>query len=476
MEVEFSDLNVLVVGDVILDRYFMGGSDRISPEAPIPVVMVDNTQDKLGGAANVANNLKALGANVCLLGMVGHDTYADVLSSLVQAQGIDYDFQAIPKKHTITKARVISRHQQMLRLDFENSFAEVDKATLLEKMNQKLSTVDIVLFSDYLKGTLSDVESWIQLCRAAGKKVIVDPKGFNFLRYKNASVLTPNQKEFEAIVGACGTQDILRHKATKLIKKLSLEALLITQGENGMTLVKATGEPFHQTTKSAEVVDVTGAGDTVVATFALAMAKGYPLERCAYLANIGAGIVVKHLGTAVLSKEELVHRLGLGMSASSVLSVPELKRRLDAERKRNNIIVMTNGCFDILHLGHVDYLNKARALGDCLVVAVNVDETVSALKGDKRPYNKLADRMNMLAALESVSFVVAFSEKTPWEIVTLLKPDVYVKGGDYQLTDLKGSDAVAAYGGKVMTTPLEYPEKSTTGLIQAILKNHKETV
>ena len=470
MDLNFTDQTVLVVGDIILDRYFIGGSDRISPEAPIPVVTIKTTKDKLGGAANVAHNIKALGANVRLLGIVGDDTYATLLGDLLTSSGIDYDFQVEANYHTITKARVLSRNQQMLRLDFENLFTKVDKAPLFQSFKQHVAAADIIIFSDYLKGTLSNIESMIEYCRARGKKVVVDPKGLAFERYLGATVLTPNLKEFEAIMGSCRTTEMLAEKASLLVAKLGLDALLVTQGDKGMTLFTKQGESHHFSTHSPEVVDVTGAGDTVVATLSLAMAKGYSWQDSSYIANEGAGVVVQHLGTAALSISELEVALGRKSLSSHLLSAAEIKDLMILERDRGKQIVMTNGCFDILHAGHVAYLEKAKTLGDRLVVAVNDDDSVKRLKGHGRPYLPLSSRLKILSALSCVDWVVSFSEDTPINILTLLQPDILVKGPDYTPEEVVGHEVVLKHGGRVEIISHDHLDISTTKIINKIKK------
>lgn len=473
----FSELNTLVVGDIMLDRYFIGDSDRISPEAPIPVVRIQDTQDKLGGAANVANNIRSLGGNVMLFGVVGDDAEAAVLRHLLDAHAITHHLHVVDHKHTITKARVLSRQQQMLRLDYEHSFAEDDKTPLFEPFKQAVAHADVVVFSDYLKGTLSDVTRWIQYCRQVNKCVLVDPKGLDFNRYHGADVLTPNLKEFEAIVGHCEHHEMLCDKAKKLIDHLSLKAILITQGAEGMTLVTSTGQHYHQPTQSAEVVDVTGAGDTVVATFALAMASGLHVEDCMKIANRGAGVVVQHVGTAALTLAELNRAMHDALVLSAVTTTEKLAPNLAELRHQGERIVITNGCFDLLHAGHVAYLQAAKALGDRLIVAVNDDASIRRLKGNKRPYVPLASRMMLLAALDCVDWVVSFSEDTPIATLQQLRPDILVKGPDYKPDEIVGKAEVEAQGGRVAIVTHDHLDISTSLIgekIKASVTQHAE--
>jgi len=463
----FAEARVLVVGDVMLDRYWSGPTARISPEAPVPVVRIRDTEARPGGAANVALNLAALGVQVQLIGVVGQDEPARVLREGLAELGVAAQWVEAPQCPTITKLRVLSRHQQMIRLDFEEALQgdTFDRAALIAAYDAALPHCSVVLLSDYGKGTLVDVSTLVAHARAAGKPVLIDPKGQNYEPYRGATLLTPNVPELEAVAGACPDEAALVARGTGLMRKLDLQALLITRSEKGMTLLRNDQLPLHLPTQAREVFDVTGAGDTVIATLAAALAAGESLEQAVPLANLAAGIVVGKLGTATVSQAELEQALRGPNGPSGVVGESGLLDVVAQARARGQRIVMTNGCFDLLHVGHVRYLEAARALGDLLIVAVNDDDSVRRLKGATRPLNGLAERMQMLAALKSVDWVVAFSEDTPARLIEAVLPDLLVKGGDYRPEQIAGYDAVVGNGGQVRV--LSFHEGySTTGLIE----------
>ncbi|MGD8313026.1 MAG: bifunctional D-glycero-beta-D-manno-heptose-7-phosphate kinase/D-glycero-beta-D-manno-heptose 1-phosphate adenylyltransferase HldE, partial [Gammaproteobacteria bacterium] len=384
----FDKARVLVAGDVMLDRYWHGATSRISPEAPVPVVHVGGSEERAGGAANVALNIAALGAQTRLLGVTGDDDPAASLEALLDGVGIDCRFQKIPHTPTVTKLRVISRHQQLIRLDFEDGFEAIDSARLLGEFRQGLERCDVVVLSDYGKGTLVQVEQLIAVARAAGKPVLIDPKAQDFSRYRGATVITPNIAEFEQVAGRCESEQALIAKSAELLEVHDLDALLVTRGEHGMTLLRRGRPELHLPTRAREVFDVTGAGDTVIAVLAAALAAGEDLPAATALANLAAGIVVGKLGTASVSVLELRGAAQQGQDAGlGEMSRAQLKLAVGDARARGERIVMTNGCFDILHAGHVAYLGQARRLGDRLIVAVNDDDSVRRLKGNRRPVN-----------------------------------------------------------------------------------------
>ncbi|MDR5902963.1 bifunctional D-glycero-beta-D-manno-heptose-7-phosphate kinase/D-glycero-beta-D-manno-heptose 1-phosphate adenylyltransferase HldE [Halomonas icarae] len=460
---------LLVVGDVMLDRYWYGGTSRISPEAPVPVVRVEESEDRPGGAANVALNISSLGAHAALSGLVGDDDNADRLMSRLEDAGVRTHFQRSPGVPTITKLRVMSRNQQLIRLDFEEGLGETDTAGLLERVKAALPDNDLVILSDYGKGTLSRVEELIRLVRASGKRVLVDPKGRDFSRYRGASVITPNLAEFEAVVGHCRDDAELAERGEALRAKLELEALLITRSEKGITLIREGHEPLHLPTRAREVYDVTGAGDTVIGVLGLALAAGHGFPEAMTLANLAAGLVVAKPGTATLSIAELYTALhGDKLAEFGVIEEPTLIDAVRAAQARGERVVMTNGCFDILHAGHVAYLEQARRLGDRLVVAVNDDASIARLKGPKRPINPLARRMQVLAGLGAVDWVVSFGEETPQRLIEAVLPDVLVKGGDYRPDQIAGGQAVRDAGGEVRVLGFE-DGVSTTAMISTIL-------
>ena len=433
----FEQARVLVVGDIMLDRYWYGPTQRISPEAPVPVVKINQDEDRPGGAANVALNIASLNGQVTLLGITGEDEAASTLKTHLSAMNIDCQFLQSAVHPTITKLRVLSRNQQLLRLDFEESFADVEKQPLIDKTKALVAQHDLLLLSDYDKGTLSDVQSLIKAANELNVPVLVDPKGNDFARYRGATLITPNLSEFEAVVGHCKTEAEIVSKGQALLKELDLTAMLVTRSEQGMTLLRHDHEEFHLPTQAREVYDVTGAGDTVIATLALAIAAKAEFTQASALANIAAGIVVGKLGTSTVSEAELSAELSSGQeSGFGVLSEEQLKIAVELAQTRGEKIVMTNGCFDILHAGHVSYLNNAKELGTRLIVAVNNDASVTRLKGPGRPVNPVDRRMAVLAGLAAVDWVVPFSEDTPQRLIANILPNTLVKGGDYKVEDL----------------------------------------
>ncbi|CDH05632.1 putative bifunctional ADP-L-glycero-D-manno-heptose synthase: putaive kinase (N-terminal); sugar nucleotide transferase (C-terminal) [Xenorhabdus bovienii str. oregonense] len=465
---DFHRAGVLVVGDVMLDRYWYGPTSRISPEAPVPVVKVDTIEERPGGAANVAMNIASLGAHSHLIGLTGLDDAARALNEKLSSVKVQCNFVAVPTHPTITKLRVLSRNQQLIRLDFEEGFQNVDAQPMLEKIKQSLPHVGALVLSDYAKGALSQIQTMIKLANEAHVPVLIDPKGSDFERYLGATLLTPNMSEFEAVVGHCKDDDELVEKGTKLVQDLELKALLITRSERGMSLLRIGQPPLHLPTQAQEVFDVTGAGDTVIGVLAAALAAGKPLNEACYLANAAAGVVVGKLGTSTVSPVELENAVrGRAETGFGVMSEAQLKNVVAQARQRGERIVMTNGCFDILHAGHVSYLSNARKLGDRLIVAVNSDASTKRLKGETRPVNPLDQRMIVLSALESVDWVVAFEEDTPQRLIAGVLPDTLVKGGDYTPEEIAGSQEVWAAGGEVMVLNFE-DGISTSNIIKAI--------
>lgn len=452
----FERAHVLVVGDVMLDRYWSGPSERISPEAPVPVVRVEDSRDRPGGAANVAVNLRALGVTTRLWGLIGADEPGEQLSRLLAARGIGLELQPDAARRTVVKLRVLSRNQQLLRLDFEANGLNVGPKLPDGLPREPLSAL---VLSDYAKGTLASPAGLIRDAVVRSIPVIVDPKGRDFDRYSGATVLTPNRKELEGIVGPCPNDAVLAERTEALRAALQLQALVVTLSERGMLVVEAGKPPLWLGAMAREVFDVTGAGDTVVAVLGAMLAGGATLVDAAEVANAAAGIVVGKLGTASLTPLELTmalveHRDGAAaagaLEPSKIVDETELMGRLREDRAQGLRVVMTNGCFDLLHPGHVAYLREAKSLGDRLVVAVNDDASVRALKGSNRPINRLGDRLELLAELACVDYIVAFSESTPERLICSLAPDVLVKGGDYNNPDeIAGSLCVRAAGGEV---------------------------
>ncbi|MGG6108283.1 bifunctional D-glycero-beta-D-manno-heptose-7-phosphate kinase/D-glycero-beta-D-manno-heptose 1-phosphate adenylyltransferase HldE [Pantoea allii] len=464
----FGQASVLVVGDVMLDRYWYGPTSRISPEAPVPVVKVETVEERPGGAANVAMNIAALGAGSRLIGLTGEDDAAQVLSKTLKDVRVDCDFVTLKSHPTITKLRVLSRNQQLIRLDFEEGFEQVNAAPMHEKMRQSLSRSGAVVLSDYGKGALDSVQQMITLAREANVPVLIDPKGTDFARYRGATLLTPNLSEFEAVVGKCKTENEIVERGMQLIADCDLSALLVTRSENGMTLLQPGKAPLHLPTLAQEVFDVTGAGDTVIGVLAAVLAAGDSLEEACFLANAAAGVVVGKLGTSTVSIVELENAIRARPERGfGIMTEAELKDAVAMARQRGEKVVMTNGVFDILHAGHVSYLANARKLGDRLIVAVNSDASTKRLKGDSRPVNPQENRMIVLGALEAVDWVVLFEEDTPQRLIASVLPDLLVKGGDYKPEDIAGSKEVWANGGDVRVLNFE-DGISTTNIIKTI--------
>ncbi len=465
----FNTGSILVSGDLMLDRYWLGGMSRISPEAPVPVVNIGDTEQRAGGAGNVALNVAALLGGVKLLGLVGKDEPATALESILTGAGVACHFIAPSKCRTITKLRVMSRNQQLIRLDFEDGFLPVHSEELLPEYQRQIDSCNVIVLADYGKGSLQHIPSMIDAAISAGKTILIDPKSNDFSIYRNASLITPNQAEFEAVVGSCTTESEFLVKGEQLREDFNLGALLVTRSEKGMVLFQRGEAPFIQETRAREVFDVTGAGDTVIGTLAAALAAGSSLIEATQIANLAAGIVVRKMGTATttvaeIQSEMLKHTpLERGVSDESNLISLIQKAKDSGER-----IVMTNGCFDILHAGHVAYLALAAELGDRLIVAVNSDDSVKRLKGEDRPINTLMQRMVVLSGLESVDWVVGFNEDTPARLIEQLLPDILVKGGDYRVEDIAGGEAVKANGGVVKI--LNFVDSCSTSAVIAAIK------
>ncbi|MES2998553.1 MAG: bifunctional D-glycero-beta-D-manno-heptose-7-phosphate kinase/D-glycero-beta-D-manno-heptose 1-phosphate adenylyltransferase HldE [Pseudomonadota bacterium] len=448
----FNSIRALVVGDVMLDRYWSGVTSRISPEAPVPIVHVQTIEERPGGAGNVALNIAALGAQVDLLSFCGEDQAGDSLEKKLSKAGVTCYLQRMPQLPTVTKLRVLSLHQQLIRLDFEEPNYPIDYTQLTRLFDQRLAHADLVILSDYAKGCLTHAQDLIQSARRAGKPVFVDPKHNDFTHYRGATVLTPNRREFEAVVGPCEDEEAFLQKGVELLKTHDLQALLVTRGEQGMTLMRQNQPGVYLPAFAQQVYDVTGAGDTAIACLALTyIATKKDWVQAAQLANIAASIVVGKLGAATVSPAELRRAIQIRQFSfhRGVLSESELKVVVEDAKAQGEQIVMTSGCFDILHAGHVTFLEQAKRLGDRLIVAVNDDASVARLKGSGRPINNLEKRMMVLAGLSAVDWIVLFSDTTPERLINEILPDIWVKGGDYQLKDLPEAKIVKAYGGQV---------------------------
>lgn len=467
----FDNTRILVAGDIMFDRYWYGDTTRVSPEAPVPVVHVGKSEERPGGAANVALNLAVLGVQTRLVGLTGYDEAAEQLESRLTGAGVECVFNKLRDTTTIAKLRVISRHQQLLRLDFEDGFSVTDAGRLMGDYRDGLEACDAVVLSDYGKGTLLKSRELIASARRSGKPVYVDPKAADFSCYHGASVITPNMEEFERVAGPCDNEAMLVKKGAALLEELDIETMLVTRGEQGMTLLQRGIREQHFPARAREVFDVTGAGDTVIALLAAAHTAGQDLVSAAALANLAAGMVVGKLGTACVSVPELKHHaMHADAPGPGDVTAGQIVQLVENARSRGERIVMTNGCFDILHAGHVACLQEAKRRGDRLIVAVNDDASVQRIKGKGRPVNSLERRMAVLAALECVDWVVPFAEDTPERLICDLHPDLLVKGGDYRPEDIAGYDCVRSSGGDVVV--LDYETGCSTSDIIEFIRQH----
>lgn len=472
---------ILVIGDVMCDIYLWGTVSRISPEAPVPVFESMERRPALGGAANVAANLRALGCEVSLLSVIGADVAGQEIRTLLDKQGIAAAWLVEdPARPTTEKTRLIAHQQQMMRLDREDR-SPLDHAMshrVCEHAQALLPEVDGVICSDYGKGlcTPGVLGPIFEQARAAGRPIIVDPKARDFSLYRGATVVKPNLAEVEQASGMRLEDEAdIEEAAALLCRQSQADALLVTRGKDGMSLFQPPQAPLHIPANARDVFDVTGAGDTVIAAFSMAVLSGLSFAAAALLANAAAGIVVGKVGTAVVSPVELRAALQQQESTESrkVLERDALVRVVQQQRQQGRRMVFTNGCFDLLHVGHMRYLQQARLFGDLLVVALNDDASVLRLKGEQRPLIPQAERASVLAALACVDYVTVFSEDTPLELIRLLRPEVLVKGGDYVPETVVGRDEVESYGGSVEIVP--YVEGvSTTHIIDSVLKRYRQ--
>ena len=471
---DFSALRILVLGDVMLDRFLYGAVERISPEAPVPVVRLGRTLAMPGGAGNVARNISALGGQAVLVGLVGRDSAAAEFRALLAADtGITDATVDSASRPTICKMRVIAGTQQLVRLDDEVSTAAdaAEQAALVAAVEAALPGCAALVLSDYAKGVLTPalIAAAIAVARRAGIPVLADPKSDDFALYRGADCLTPNARELgRAARLPVGTEAEVAAAARLVMAAAGLPALLCTRAEKGMTLVRAAGGVDSVPAEAREVFDVSGAGDTVIAALALAHAAGHPLAEAMRIANAAAGIVVGKLGTATVTADELAHALRAGSGSTpgeDALLDHDAALRLVRDWQAHELRVgFTNGCFDILHAGHVSLLRAARRRCDRLVVALNTDASVARLKGPTRPITPLADRAAVISALAAVDAVVAFADDTPLALISLLLPDVLVKGADYSIDRVVGAEIVQQAGGEVALIDL-LPGRSTTGIV-----------
>ncbi len=464
---------ILVIGDVMVDHYIWGKCERISPEAPVQVVNVKEENNRLGGACNVAANLSCLGAKVSICGVVGKDDMGEWLVSELDRRNIDIQF-VIPTdtRPTTQKSRILISNQQVLRVDRENTSSISDnlRDDILNHLAHKIRDFDAVILSDYAKGLLRNdlIRGIIDIAKSESKIVLVDPKGNDYAKYKNATLLTPNKSEASQATQIQITDDSSLKEAMKKLQKIcSLDICLVTLSEEGIAILDNKKNLYKSPTIAREVYDVTGAGDTVIAALAFGLSGGLNIFEACEFANAAAAVVIGKIGSATASISEILAFLHNGAYANSkILSKAELSNVLPSLKEKK--IVFTNGCFDILHKGHISYLQKARGLGDMLIVGLNSDTSVKKLKGDSRPIFPQEDRAEILAALECVDYVVIFDEQTPHNLIKLIQPDVLVKGADYE-----GKEVVGTEFAKEVKL-IEFVEgKSTTSTIQKIITEAK---
>ncbi len=467
---------ILVVGDVILDRYLWGTVERISPEGPIPILRIGREEQRPGGAGNVAMNLVTLGADAACAGAIGDDIAGRHLADILEADGVDVSAVVIdPSRPTPIKTRCIGGSQQMLRIDRENTCAITPHAEreLVDRIDDHVAKADLVIISDYTKGSVTGgvLAAAMSAASKRAKPVIVGPKGADFSKYRGCSAVVPNLKELAIATAMAVSADVdVVAAADALLRSVGCEFVVVTRGGDGMTLVRQEGAPLHVRGFSRHVYDVAGAGDTALATLGLALASDASLDDAVRLANVAGGLAVTKVGVAAVTRAELLDDLGeAGLRPAKIGTVRELLPRLAGHRDRHETVVFTNGCFDVLHVGHLRTLRHAKAQGDVLVVAINSDASVRRLKGPHRPIVTQEERAEMLAALEDVDYVVIFEEDTPSQLLERLRPDVLVKGGDYQLNEVVGADIMTARAGRVSLAPV-VPGVSTTELVERITR------
>jgi D-beta-D-heptose 7-phosphate kinase / D-beta-D-heptose 1-phosphate adenosyltransferase len=477
IESGFAALRILVIGDVMLDRSIWGDVDRISPEAPVPVLRSVQTKSAPGGAANVAMNLVGLGVNVAQAGFWGNDSEMRELSALLAPADVDSSGMILSGHSTISKTRIVSRNQQLLRLDVESAEPRpaAEHQALLERSLALVRTADAVILSDYAKGALSPqlCSAVIALARERRIPVLVDPKDRDFRKYAGATTICPNLRELGLVTGISSRNlEELLAAAQHLVRELGVEYLTVTMSEKGIRILYPDSV-FHSPTRAREVFDVTGAGDTVIATMAASLAAGLDPETAVTLSNIAAGIVVAKTGTAPISRNELVAEFTTSTQMKGpdkILDLEHLLVRLAEWRANGDRIVFTNGCFDILHVGHITLLEQCREFGDKVVLGVNSDASVRRLKGPTRPLVGENERARVLAALGATDAVIIFDQATPLELIRSLRPDVLVKGGDYTTSTIVGADDVTTWGGRVEIVPT-VNGVSTTNTIAKMASN-----
>ena len=477
---KFSSVRILCIGDVMLDRFIGGDVNRISPESPVPIISIRKATVAPGGAANVARNIVALSGRCTLVGLIGKDEAGqDLIDVLSQDPEISIRLIRSSDRPTTEKTRYVAQGRQIIRADREctDEIGSDIEDELISIVAQTAEQHQVIILSDYAKGVMTDrlIVEIIKVARKWALPVLVDPKSTRLSRYAGATVITPNSKELHAATGVDPSLD--DHAAVRaaqiILRETTIESILVTRAEKGMTLVTRKARPIHIAASAREVSDVVGAGDTVISALSLAVGAGAALEEAASLANVAAGIVVGKHGTATVTRTELLaelserNRLGEAGLETGLLTWNEASARIAVWRGDGLRIGFTNGCFDILHIGHLKLLTFARLNCDRLIVGLNSDASVRRLKGPTRPINRQADRAHLIAALNMVDAVVLFDQDTPKEIIEHLTPDVLVKGGEYQLHEIVGADFVLSRGGSVLRCEL-VPDRSTTGMIAQV--------
>ncbi len=436
---------ITVIGDVMIDWYLHGESSRISPEAPVPVVNFKESKFQLGGAANVANNLRHLEIEPFLIGAVGKDHFGSLLKEHLKVEKIKFNLLSEKSFQTICKQRLMSSNQQLARIDYEQYFHASKLSNILNTFTKNIAKTDLIIVSDYGKGTVSNARKLIQSARKLKKKILVDPKGEDFTKYKGANLITPNKSEFENIMGKVGSKKDLENKAKKMLEHLDLESLIVTLGSEGMYVLTKSNKKIIGNFINAypqEVFDVSGAGDTTISALGAALSEANDIFSAAEFANLAASISVSKLGTSTVSKDEVTN---LAASKSN----------------KEQVIVFTNGCFDIIHSGHLDLLKEAKSYGDKLIVGLNSDKSVSKLKGPERPIIGQSERKKILSALKFVDEVIIFNEENPLKLIKKLKPSILVKGADYTKEQVVGGAFVESYGGEIKLVKLTKGKSSS---------------
>ena len=436
---------ITVIGDVMIDWYLHGESSRISPEAPVPVVNFKESKFQLGGAANVANNLKHLEIEPFLIGAIGKDHFGSLLKEHLKVEKIKFNLLSEKSFQTICKQRLMSSNQQLARIDYEQYFHASKLSNILNTFTKNIAKTDLIIVSDYGKGTVSNARKLIQSARKLKKKILIDPKGKDFTKYKGANLITPNKSEFENIMGKVGSKKDLENKAKKMLEHLDLESLIVTLGSEGMYVLTKSNKKIIGNFINAypqEVFDVSGAGDTTISALGAALSEDNDIFSAAEFASLAASISVSKLGTSTVSKDEVTN--------------------LEASKSNEKqVIVFTNGCFDIIHSGHLDLLKEAKSYGDKLIVGLNSDKSVSKLKGPERPIIGQSERKKILSALKFVDEVIIFNEENPLKLIKKLKPSILVKGADYTKEQIVGGAFVESYGGEIKLVKLTKGKSSS---------------